>query len=98
MGFSSLLQAAGSVRLRLATTNPAANTTPAKIASTPIEGHNGRVVEGAVAGNRVSSSASMPYVSGLQRISHWIQPDAPLTGNKAPDSIQRGIRKRLMIA
>src|SRR5471032_1103147 len=52
--------AAGSVRLRLATTNPARKTTAAKIASTAIEGHKLSVVGGAVARNSVSSRASMP--------------------------------------
>ena len=52
----------------------------------------------AICGYNEERSASTPYVSGLARMIIAIQWDAPLTGKIEPESIQSGIRKRLMMA
>src|SRR4051794_4571172 len=51
-----------------------------------------------ICGYSDTRSASTPYVSGLARMIHAIQREAPFTGNSEPESIHSGIRKRLMIA
>src|SRR5207253_1109216 len=43
-------------------------------------------------------SASTPYVRGFMYIRSRIQLEAPASGNNAPESSQRGIRNRLIIA
>ena len=43
-------------------------------------------------------SASTPYVSGFRRMMMRIHPDAPDSGNSAPETSHRGIRNKFTIA
>src|SRR4051812_15439525 len=87
--------AAGFVVRRLAKPKAMANITSEKPVNT-----NRQVLTSktALAGNSSARSASVPYVNGLMRTSIWIHHDAPLRGNRAPESSHKGIRKRLMTA
>src|SRR5258707_5793883 len=94
----NLHQTASSVLLRFTITNPATKTATPNPANTPMDGQRDSKVCGAVAGNMASKSASIPYVNGFTRMIHLIQPEAPATGNSAPESSHNGIKNRLMTA